>query len=228
LNLDNLLFDAELFFPFICLLISVFIFYKNRLPSNGNRKIKILAGIGILLPILILIIYWTVAIDFGDAAFILIIFLSILALILGIFLFFMPFRYLKIFGFFLGVIFPVLMFLTLHISNDFSSNAMTVKDGNYIAAALDQFKQDKGYYPQLLRELVPDYVARFKHPKNISWQYSSTGQEFSLGYVFYVDKIGYSVRLISSNDRKWTTLENYSTGPFEIGPTPYPDATPDW
>jgi hypothetical protein len=75
--------------------------------------------------------------------------------------------------------------------------------------------------------LVPDYVARFKPPNNTGWLYSSTGQEFSLGYVFYVDKLGYSVSLINSKDREWNNLLN-TTGPFKLGPTPYPDATPDW
>lgn len=228
MNLDYLLFDAEYIFPFICLFISAYIFYKNRLPSNCNRKIMTLAGIGVLLPIPFLMIYWTVAIDFGVVAFILIFYLSIPALILGVLFLFMPFRYLKIYGVSLGFIFPVLLFLLVIFASDFSPGAMINKHGNEIAEALDQYKQDRGYYPHLLKELVPKYIVKFKHPNATGWLYSSAEQDFSLGYASHVDRFWYSICFITAKNRKWDCLDDSSAPPFKIEATPFYNATPDW
>jgi hypothetical protein len=114
------------------------------------------------------------------------------------------------------------MFASILIANDFSPTSILRKNGIILAGAIDQYKKEVGHYPLTLQELTPKYVSAIKGPDDYwGWLYLSTDQDFTIGYVDWVDKFGASVCLIRSTNRKWDCLMN-STGPFIVGPTPSP------
>jgi hypothetical protein len=91
-----------------------------------------------------------------------------------------------------------------------------------IAAALESYHDDTGKYPERIEELVPVYITEIVQPKSIwGWLYSVDGDDFALGYVNYVDKLGYSVCFISSRNTDLNCMHEYlSPSPFDIAPTP--------
>ena len=131
----------------------------------------------------------------------------------------------RLFGIVVIFLFPLLIFLSYQFGDTFSSESVRKKDGSAIAQALDQYRAEKGTYPELLDQLVPQYLAELRQPKTVwGWLYISTASTFSLGYVYDVDKwFGYSVCTLSSSVREWD-CQLASTGPFgKLPPTPFPD-----
>jgi hypothetical protein len=83
-------------------------------------------------------------------------------------------------------------------------------------------KAKMGKYPASLDELVPIAATALpEEPATIwGWLYTATDDDFTLGYVYGVDKLGYSVCVYSAQKPEWDCLPNYSTGPFILEPTP--------
>jgi type II secretory pathway pseudopilin PulG len=156
----------------------------------------------------------------GILGFLVTMFTSAAALVAGVFLAALLKGKRKLVSILIGVVFPIALFLSVLAGAGFSPELQSQSYAAVIAAQLDEYRSDKGYYPGALEELVPDYLADLREPKTIwGWLYTATEDTFTLGYVFYVDKLGYSVCIYPSDLRAWDCLTN-STGPFDIPPTP--------
>ncbi len=214
------------FIPGLFISISAVFFYWNFARGEKSSWWKLCIGFMAILLIFIQLVYWVVSSDLGELAFISAIFASFIALLSGLLFFFLPLRMGKITGIWIGLLIPVLMFVTIWLAQDFSPTSVLRKNGIILATAIDQYKKDLGRYPQTLEELLPKYVTDLKKPNDYwGWLYLSTDQDFTLGYVFYVDKFGYSVCVIRSMNKNWDCLIN-STGPFKLEPTPFPTIAP--
>jgi hypothetical protein len=54
-----------------------------------------------------------------------------------------------------------------------------------VIAALEQFKTDKGFYPEALAELVPDYLSTVPTKNEVlDFSYSSTGDSFAFSFHY--------------------------------------------
>ncbi len=126
----------------------------------------------------------------------------------------------RIFAFTFAVIFPVVSFLTIILVGRFSPESLIKEYGVVIAQQLDQYRADHGKYPETLEQLMPTYLTELREPKIVwGWLYVATSDSFTLGYVSYVDRMGYSVAVYTSESRNWDSLVN-SDGPFNLPPTP--------
>jgi hypothetical protein len=119
-------------------------------------------------------------------------------------------------------LFPVVLYLSLQAGSEFSPEAKIKSDGEIVAQALNGYRAMNGRYPVKLQDLVPQYLTDLKEPETVwGWLYKASENEFSLGYVWDVDRMGYSVCVYPSTGSKWNCL-TYSSGPFDIPATPGP------
>ena len=90
-----------------------------------------------------------------------------------------------------------------------------------ILSALAQYRANHGRYPGALGELVPEYLNDLAQPGTTwGWLYTSDGNDFTIGYVYWVDKWGYGICRYPSKTMDWDCPEDYSTEPFTLAPTP--------
>jgi hypothetical protein len=158
----------------------------------------------------------------GALAFIEFLYASAAAIVSGIFLFMFLSGRRKIIAGIVSILFPLLFFLSIQIGFHYSPTSRIQENGKAVVQALNRYYSDNGSYPKELRKLVPNYIEDLREPATIwGWLYVSEDDEFSLGYVFYVDKLGYSVCIYRSSMPEWDVLHN-STGPFKLAPTPMP------
>ncbi len=54
------------------------------------------------------------------------------------------------------------------------------------------------------------------------WLYCPTGNGFALGYIYWIDRGGYSLYAYTSESGTWEAFHPSSSGPFIIGPTQTP------
>ncbi len=122
----------------------------------------------------------------------------------------------------LVIVFPVALFASTQIGDAYSWERIAEKNGVFIAQALNRYHADHLTYPKTLTELVPTYLDNLREPRAVwGWLYTATQDDFSLGYVYWVDREGYSVCVYSSMVPEWNCLPG-SPGPFTIAPTPGP------
>jgi hypothetical protein len=144
------------------------------------------------------------------------------ALISGIVLFVLLEGKRKLFGVVLALAFPMMLFLSISIGDSLSWESKTESDGKLIAEALEQYRAENGVFPQSLDELIPTYLSELNEPQSVwGWLYTATADIFTLGYVYDVDNLGYGVCVYSSSILEWDCLP-YSSGPFDLPPTPFP------
>ena len=159
----------------------------------------------------------------GPIAFILAIIASIVAVVSGLWMAWTLPKWRKLSALFLGVVFPVALFASISIGDARSPESITRQDSQAIVKALQAYYTAQGQYPSALEELTPKYLDSLPDdPKSEGgWLYTQTGNDYSLGYVYWVDQLGYSVCLITSSAQDWNCLPG-SSGPFVLGPTPMP------
>jgi hypothetical protein len=136
--------------------------------------------------------------------------------------------YLKGIKKFVGVIFVLLIPLTLLISffigSENSPDARARRNGKtLVAGALQRYYTNHHTYPASLSDLQPDYLDDLHEPSSLwGWLYHGEGTDYSLGYVTYIDKFGYSICKISASSPEWVCPDNHVTEPFVLQPTPTP------
>jgi hypothetical protein len=156
----------------------------------------------------------------GVVAFIGVLFVAVTGLIAGLMLVVALRGKRKLFAGVIIFLFPLATLFSMEVGYDNSPGSLTEQHGKVIAQALDQYRAANGEYPETLDELVPQYIADLKEPSSVwGWLYTATEDEFALGYVFGVDRYGYSVCIYKSNAPEWD-CEPFSSGPFDIPPTP--------
>jgi hypothetical protein len=161
--------------------------------------------------------------DLGVIAFIEVLYASGAAVLAGILLAWSLARWRKIVGLLTGMGFPIILFVSLEIGFPYSPDSIIRKNGKAIGQALNEYHADKGNYPETLNELVPAYLTDLREPKTIwGWLYSASKDDFTLGYVSYVDKMGYTICKYSATAPEWDCPLDYSTAPFHLAPTPMP------
>jgi len=147
---------------------------------------------------------------------------SILA---GIFLVgFLP-SYRKLFSLILIIVSPIIMYLCIDIGLYYSPTSIIERNGEELAVALETYNFDNDSYPENLEDLVPNYIEDVKSPNTIwGWLYKLDGDEYILGYVYYVGKMGYSLQIYRPSNPEWEFIEPSlyanQTGPFILEPTP--------
>lgn len=154
----------------------------------------------------------------GMIAFILSIPTTIIALIAGLALAVELRGRRKLASLIIAVIYPAALFGSAILASDYSPEALSRKYADVIGQQLDHYRGDTGHYPAQLAELVPAYLDDLREPKSIwGWLYEGTQDEFTLGYVSGVDRIGYSICLYTSDNRAWVCGRS---SPFNLPPTP--------
>lgn len=147
--------------------------------------------------------------------------LSIIVLVVGIWMVWSLPGWRKAAALLMSIAFPVALFISINIGYERSPDAIIRRNGQAIVQALEQYHEKTGTYPKSLEELVPTYLNPLPtEPKTIwGWLYTSSDDDFTLGYVCDVGKLGYSVCVYTPEAREWDWLHN-STGPFTLEPTP--------
>jgi hypothetical protein len=149
----------------------------------------------------------------------------IVAFLCGLYLsYFLP-RWRKLNGLLVGLVFPVILFISsTTIGLYFDPDSIIKRNGDTIAGALNKYHSDQGRYPEKLDDLVPTYLAELKEPGTMwGWLYIADKDTFTLGYVFYIDKMGYTICKYSAAIPEWDCPMDNSTEPFYLEPTPFPD-----
>jgi hypothetical protein len=162
--------------------------------------------------------------DWGIIAFIQILFGSGAAVFSGVSLAFALKRWRKLAGLIVAAGIPLALYASLEVGFPYSPDQVIRRNGEeIIAKALNQYYIDNEIYPQNLDELMPNYVSDLKEPKTLwGWLYTGNNKDFTLGYVFYIDKMGYTICKYSASLPEWNCPLNYSTAPFSLEPTPMP------
>lgn len=118
----------------------------------------------------------------------------------------------------------IIILPTLYISSVFLGDHFSKinRDRDAVVKAINKYHVQNGIYPESLDELVPEYIEDLRSPLTTwGWLYLAETDQFSFGYVDWIDKMGYSVCVYSSYIPEWDCLPN-ETGPFQLGPTPMP------
>jgi hypothetical protein len=132
-----------------------------------------------------------------------------------------------------GVLFPLSLFLSVRVGDSNSPENITERNGAEIIAALDNYYQSEGVYPNSLSDLLPDHFLSLPDAltrQGTGWLYDRTDTGFILGYWRWPEKMGADVCLYQSVARYWNCeLNNW--GPFRpvetsTPPWPYPTGTP--
>ena len=148
-----------------------------------------------------------------------------------------------------GILLPAALFVSIQIGYTRSPDAATQRNGQKIVQALQAYQTDIGHYPTTLDPLVPAYLEALPQKPSATWTwfycgslddfpaeyvgpdatqgwlYCATQDGFALGYVYWIDKRGYSVHAYTSETWTWESFHpdlSASTGPFTIGPTQAP------
>ena len=216
-----LLIDALIILiPISFVVLSVWLFWKGLTNRDSVNWKYIIPGIIILLSLFILIAIATIILDY--IIIIVLLFAAGTSLVSWfILIFYLP-GYRKLVAAILLVLSPLLMYISMNIGLHFTFDEKTEKNGNQVAEALEIFNYENGYYPNDLSELVPTYIDNINEPKVVwGWLYVLEDDGYALGYVAYVDSLGYSISMLRPGMNDWEYLSR-STGPFELGPTPMP------
>lgn len=142
----------------------------------------------------------------------------------GISLVFVLKRWKKVVGLVVAFGVPLALYTSLEVAFPYSPNQILRRNGELIIArALNEYYIDNKTYPQTLNELVPNYINDLREPKSVwGWLYTGDDKDFTLGYVSYVDKFGYTICKYSASSPKWDCPLDNSTAPFSLAPTPWP------
>ena len=162
--------------------------------------------------------------DWGIVTFIQILFGSGAAVFSGVSLAFALKRWRKVTGLIVAIGIPLALYASLEVASLYSPDQVIRRNGEVIIAkALNEYYIDNKTYPQTLNELVPNYVSDLREPKSIwGWLYTGNNKDFTLGYVSYIDKMGYTICKYSASSLNWDCPLDYSTAPFSLAPTPMP------
>ncbi len=159
----------------------------------------------------------------GAVAFMLSVYTTIVALTAGLLLLISLRGRRKLMALIIALVYPAGLFACAIIANDYSPEALSRKYADVIGQQLDQYHSDKGQYPTELAELVPVYLDDLREPKSLwGWLYKATQDEFTLGYVNWVDWWGCDVCVYTSDQRTWDCPHYFSSAPFNLPPTPSP------
>lgn len=155
-------------------------------------------------------------------AFIIGMFTSALAFIVGLALAFYWRERRRLVALAFALIFPIASFLSVTVASGYTPERQSQAYALVIAQALEQYRVDHAVYPETLEQLIPDYLMDLREPKSIwGWLYEANEEGFLLGYVTYVNWAGYSVRYFDSQAQNWVS-SLAPMNPFDLPPTPGP------
>jgi hypothetical protein len=217
--------DALIFLglPLAIIVISYLLYLGLRDSEKASWR-NIIMSAGLFLLCCGWLIIATMTYDWGPIVFIQILFGSGVAVFAGISLAFALKQWRKVAGLIVAVGIPLALYASLNVAFPYSPDQVVRRNGEtIIARALNEYYLDHKTYPQVLNELVPNYVSDLREPKSIwGWLYIGDDKDFTLGYVFYVDKWGYTICKYSASSPKWDCPDDNSTAPFSLAPTPWP------
>ena len=82
--------------------------------------------------------------------------------------------------------------------------------GDRIVAALEQYRNDIGHYPDRLNDLVPKYIQQIEPPRygEKKWDYNHRPGENSFGLYMWGRKAYQDGYLYNSEKKQWEVVEN--------------------
>jgi hypothetical protein len=218
----ELVFYALIWGPAVLIAASAFFFYAGLRDSRSIAWTRIAIGISMLL----LACGWLIAVMISDIsliAFYEFLFASGASVLAGVSLVLLLVRWRKVIGLLMSIGFPVALYLGLEIGSPYTPDSIIRKNGEAIAQAVTEYHSDRGIYPDTLNELIPAYLTDLREPKTIwGWLYLTSRDDYTLGYVSYINKWGYSICKYSATAPEWDCPLNYSTAPLVLEPTPGP------
>ncbi len=148
-----------------------------------------------------------------------VLFTALAILISGIFLImFLPGRR-KFFATILLIGLPIILIMSMVFGGIYSPTTQIRYDAFIVMGAMDDYYFNNGSYPKELRYLVPNYRLELTDPSpNWNWLYKSDGDEYSLGYVYHINELGYVISIFRPALRRWE-ISFKSTDTFELEPT---------
>lgn len=209
--------------PSIFIVVAAYIIYESQQGQSEIHWNRIGTASALLICACISFVIG-LAVGFSYGVIFVFVLATIAALLSGIFLGAYLTRWQKLFGLFIGIGFPFIMLLSIYLGLYFDPDSIIRRNGEAIAQALNEYHAAKGIYPETLDELVPTYMADLKEPKTLwGWLYVAEQDNFTVGYVSYIDKMGYTICKYSRTLPEWNCPMDYSTEPFHLEPTPPPD-----
>lgn len=220
--------EIILFFSLSCVftVLGSYILYEGLQDSQRLYWGKITISISLFLLTCICLIV-EIALGWSYGVFFVFFLTTLTAILSGVFLGLQLTGWRKLTGLLIGIGFPLIMFLSIDQGFYFDPNSIIRRNGEAIARALNEYHSDNGHYPEKLEELIPTYIDNLKVPEILwGWLYVSEKDDFTIGYVSYIDKMGYIVCKYSKTLPEWDCPTDYSTKPFILEPTPQPTPMP--
>jgi len=122
----------------------------------------------------------------------------------------------------LGVLFPMLILLSIQLLATPAPETITRQHGDVLIQALKRYAQTTGSYPDHLTDLVPTYLPAIPEAtttQGTGWLYRGTAQQFILGFWYWPEKDSSWVCLHQSDGVEWECkYDNW--GPFSPVSTP--------
>ena len=202
----------------------VAVFYGLK-DAHVIRRWPLTTGFGLLIAVCLLTALISTQEWGGLVAFMAGIFIVIIVIIAGLVLLMVLPKWRKTVVLLVSVVFPLLFWQSILVGSEISPGTITRKNGVLIAQALNAYHDDNHLYPMTLEELLPKYLTTIPNEPQSpgGWLYKLTSDGFALGYVDWVDKLGYGVCILAPRVMDWNCLPStYDAEPFNLGPTPVP------
>jgi hypothetical protein len=208
------------FVPAVSIVLSAWCLWQG-FRHVGQVIWKFLVIVLVIFAILCILFFYFSILD-GIMAVFDVLFTALAIFISGIFLIvFLPGRR-KFFATIMLIVLPLVLIMSMVFGGIYSPTTQIGYHAFLVMGAIDDFYYDNGSYPKELRDLVPNYRLELTDPSpNWSWLYKSKGDEYSLGYVYYIDKLGYVISIFRPSLRGWE-VSFKSTDTFELEPTLMP------
>jgi hypothetical protein len=129
----------------------------------------------------------------------------------------------------IGFVLPMVFSASIWVGENQSPEKVTRRNGDKIAYALEQYYAETGEYPTELNDLVPANLTELPQAlttQGTGWLYTSSTNQYTLGYWHYPHKLGVVLCLYSSESKNWqceSTFHSQGWGPFSPVWTPVPE-----
>jgi hypothetical protein len=215
-----------LFAPLLATGLAGFLIQSGLRESRKHSWLLVITGLSILAVLAIICYLLSNIVSYGSQAGALLIgfFCSCVAVICAVWMIMTLKAWRKLAAIVLGVVFPLSMFYSVLTGDLETPETVTQHNGDTIIQAIYRYQASTGRFPPNLADLEPTFLAAQPEAlttQDTGWLYKSTGEDFTLGYWYWPDKLGAGVCLYGSSNPKWNCAFN-NWGPFQIVWTPIP------
>ena len=128
-----------------------------------------------------------------------------------------------------GVFLVLAIYFSFDIGMDHSSDGINRRNGEQIAAAIEQYKLNNGNYPETLELLIPEYFDELPEIKRYgrkNWLYTTNSEQYSLGFEYINDTYYCSICILSTDTSEWTCNNILDIPEWNVFSSPVCQPTP--